>query len=102
MPVIAIDIEQEPCQVSFMGAANEYAGNIAGEAMGKFAKEKWDCEYDALRVARVDRRRSTPSEQRMGGYRKGFQSVCPGELKNERVLDADRTDSGAHEVRPTR
>jgi ribose transport system substrate-binding protein len=91
-PVIAVDIAQEPCQVAFMGAANEYAGFIAGQAMGKFAKREWNCDYDAYvsleSTASVD-----ASKQRMGGYRKGFQSVCPGDLKNEKVLDADRTDS---------
>lgn len=91
VPVIAVDITQEPCQVAFVGAANEYAGFIAGEAMGAFAKEEWNCDYDAYvsleSTATVD-----ASKARMGGYRKGFQSQCPGELKNERVLDADRTD----------
>jgi ribose transport system substrate-binding protein len=91
VPVIAVDIKQEPCQMSFMGAANEYAGFIAGEAVGKFAKRKWNCDYDAYvsleSTASVDANR-----QRMGGYRIGFQSQCPGELKNERVVDADRTD----------
>jgi ribose transport system substrate-binding protein len=37
----------------------------------------------------------------MGGYRKGFQSVCPGELKNERVLDADRTDAARTKMTDT-
>jgi ribose transport system substrate-binding protein len=100
VPVIAVDITQEPCQVSFMGAANEYAGIIAGQAMGEFAKREWDCDYDAYvsleSTASVD-----ASEARMGGYRKGFQSVCPGELKNERVLDADRTDTARTKMTDT-
>jgi ribose transport system substrate-binding protein len=100
VPVIAVDITQEPCQVSFMGAANEYAGIIAGQAMGEFAKKEWDCDYDAYvsleSTASVD-----ASKARMGGYRKGFQSVCPDELKNERVLDADRTDSARTKMTDT-
>jgi ribose transport system substrate-binding protein len=100
VPVIAVDITQEPCQVSFMGAANEYAGILAGQAMGEFAKREWNCDYDAYvsleSTASVD-----ASEARMGGYRKGFQSVCPGELKNERVLDADRTDSARTKMTDT-
>jgi ribose transport system substrate-binding protein len=91
-PVIAIDIVQEPCQDAFMGAANEYAGFIAGQAVGEFASSEWDCDYDAY-VSLESTASPDASEQRMGGYREGFQSVCPGELKNERVLDADRTDS---------
>ena len=100
VPVIAVDITQEPCQVSFMGAANEYAGIIAGQAMGEFAKREWNCDYDAYvsleSTASVD-----ANKARMGGYRKGFQSVCPGELKNERVLDADRTDAARTKMTDT-
>jgi ribose transport system substrate-binding protein len=100
VPVIAVDITQEPCQVSFMGAANEYAGIIAGQAMGEFAKREWDCDYDAYvsleSTASVD-----ANKARMGGYRKGFQAVCPGELKNERVLDADRTDAARTKMTDT-
>ena len=100
VPVIAVDIAQEPCQQAFVGAANEYAGIIAGQAMGEFAKREWNCEYDAYvsleSTASVD-----ASKARMGGYRKGFQSVCPGELKNERVLDADRTDTARTKMTDT-
>ena len=100
VPVIAVDIAQEPCQVAFMGAANEYAGFIAGEAMGKFAKQKWNCDYDAY-VSLESTASPDASKQRMGGYRKGFQSVCPGDLKNEKVLDADRTDTARTKVTDT-
>jgi ribose transport system substrate-binding protein len=100
VPVIAVDITQKPCQQSFVGAANEYAGIIAGQAMGEFAKREWDCDYDAYvsleSTASVD-----ASKARMGGYRKGFQAVCPGELKNERVLDADRTDTARTKMTDT-
>ncbi|MBB4663270.1 sugar ABC transporter substrate-binding protein [Conexibacter arvalis] len=99
-PVIAVDIVQEPCQIAFSGAANEYAGFIAGEAMGRFAKERWNCEYDAY-VSLESTASPDASEQRMGGYRKGFQSVCPGELKNEKVLDADRTDTARTKMTDT-
>ena len=100
VPVIAVDIEQQPCQVAFMGAANSYAGFIAGEAVGKFAKEKWNCQYDAYvsleSTASVD-----ANKARMGGYRDGFASVCPGKLKNEKILDADRTDAARTKMTDT-
>lgn len=100
VPVIAVDIVQQPCQDAFMGAANEYAGIIAGKAMGEYAKQHWNCDYDAYvsleSTASVD-----ASKQRMGGYRKGFQAVCPGELKNEKVLDADRTDTARTKMTDT-
>jgi ribose transport system substrate-binding protein len=89
VPVIAIDIVQEPCQVSFMGAANEYAGNIAGEAIGKYAKDTWNCEYDAY-ISLESTAAADANRLRMGGTREGFTKHC--EIKNERILDADRTD----------
>jgi ribose transport system substrate-binding protein len=89
VPVIAIDIVQEPCQVSFMGAANEYAGNIAGEAIGKYAKDTWNCEYDAY-VSLESTAAADANRLRMGGTREGFEKYCP--IVNEKVLDADRTD----------
>ena len=97
VPVIAIDIVQEPCQVSFMGAANEYAGNIAGEAIGKYAKDTWNCDVRRLRVAGVRRgRRRQPAAH--GRHARGFTKYC--EIKNERVLDdADRTDKARTAVR---
>jgi ribose transport system substrate-binding protein len=100
VPVIAVDITQEPCQVAFVGAANEYAGIIAGQAMGEFAKREWNCDYDAY-VSLESSASVDASKARMGGYRKGFQSVCPGELKNERVLDADRTDTARTKMTDT-
>jgi ribose transport system substrate-binding protein len=89
VPVIAIDIVQEPCQVSFMGAANEYAGNVAGEAIGKFAKDTWNCDYDAY-ISLESTSAVDANRLRMGGTREGFTKHC--EIKNERILDADRTD----------
>jgi ribose transport system substrate-binding protein len=91
VPVIAVDIAQEPCEIAFMGADNEYAGFLAGKAVGEFAKKEWNCEYDAY-VSLEEPEAGTVNEERMGGYRKGFQSVCPGDLKNEKKLNASRTD----------
>jgi ribose transport system substrate-binding protein len=91
VPVIAVDIAQEPCEIAFMGADNEYAGFLAGKAVGEFAKNEWNCEYDAY-VSLEEPEAGTVNEERMGGYRKGFQSICPGELKNEKKLNASRTD----------
>jgi ribose transport system substrate-binding protein len=91
VPVIAIDISQEPCEIAFMGADNEYAGFLAGKAVGEFAKNEWNCEYDAY-VSMEEPEAGTVNEERMGGYRKGFQSVCPGDIKNEKTLNAPRTD----------
>jgi ribose transport system substrate-binding protein len=90
VPTIAIDIVQPPCQIAFMGANNREAGRLGGRAMGQFAKENWNCEYDAY-VSLESTAAGAANEDRMGGYREGFQEFCP--IVNERVLDgADRTD----------
>ncbi|GAA5049881.1 ribose transport system substrate-binding protein [Thermocatellispora tengchongensis] len=86
VPVMAVDITQKPCETSFVGAANTYAGQLIGYELGKYFKEKFDCQYDAfisleaLQVGEVN-------EQRMGGIRDGFAGVC-GEVRNLRKLDA--------------
>ncbi len=95
-PVIAIDIVQEPCQVAFMGADNHRAGEIAGEAMGQYAQDNWDCDYTAY-VSLESTAAGAANEARMGGYRDGFQKHC--EIVEERVLDgADRTDPALTQV----
>jgi ribose transport system substrate-binding protein len=93
VPVIAIDIKQEPCQKAFMGANNDRAGFVAGEAVGTFAKKNWDCGYDAF-VSLEQPEAGAVNEARMGGYRKGFESVCgAGSVKNLRTVNAFRVDS---------
>lgn len=85
VPVIAIDIEQKPCQISFMGASNKRAGFIAGEALGQAMKEKFDCKYDAF-VSMEQPAAGAVNEARMGGYREGFSSVC-GDITNLKQID---------------
>lgn len=90
VPVIAIDIAQGDCQVSFAGANNSRAGVVAGTGLGEYFKENFDCEYDAY-ISLEDLGVGEVNDQRMGGIREGFTSVC-GEITNERVLDAGRQD----------
>ena len=90
VPVIAVDIEQKPCQVAFVGAQNDYAGYLAGRAVGEYALENFDCEYDAF-VSMEGPGAGAVNEARMGGYRKGFTEAC-GEIKNLRKVNADRLD----------
>lgn len=78
VPVIAIDIEQEPCQVAFMGANNHRAGEIAGEALGQFLQSEFDCQYDfalTLESPQV----GEVNEARIGGFIDGFEAIC-GEI----------------------
>jgi ribose transport system substrate-binding protein len=89
-PVIAIDIEQGTCQTAFMGANNQYAGFLAGQALGTYMKQKFDCKYDAY-VSMEEPDAGAVNAARMGGYRDGFTSVC-GKIKNLKTENAFRID----------
>ena len=96
IPVIAIDIIQPPCQISFMGANNRYAGWLGGSAMGEYFKENFDCDYTAY-ISLESTAAGAANRDRMGGYREGFQEHCP--IVNEHVMDgADRTDPALEQL----
>ena len=96
LPTIAIDIIQPPCQVAFMGADNENAGKISGQAIGKYAKDTWNCDYTAY-VSLESTAAGAANTARMGGFRIGFKEFCP--IINEKILDgADRTDTALPKV----
>lgn len=96
IPVIAIDIIQPPCQLSFMGANNRYAGYISGSAIGEYFKENFDCDYTAY-ISLESTAAGAANRDRMGGYREGFQEHCP--IVNEHVMDgADRTDPALEQL----
>jgi ribose transport system substrate-binding protein len=91
VPVIAIDIHQKPCEKAFMGANNLYAGYISGAAVGRYFKSRFSCEYDVF-VSLESTAAGVVNEQRMGGYRQGFSSVC-GKIHDLKKIDgADRID----------
>ncbi len=91
VPVIAIDIHQKPCEKAFMGANNLYAGYIAGRAVGRYFKSHFDCKYDTF-VSLESSAAGVVNDQRMGGYRQGFTSIC-GAIHNLKKIDgADRID----------
>jgi ribose transport system substrate-binding protein len=90
-PVIAIDIQQGSCQTAFMGANNEYAGYVAGKAMGAYMKQKFNCQYDAF-VSMEEADAGAVNTARMGGYRSGFATEC-GAPKNLKTLNAFRLDT---------
>jgi ribose transport system substrate-binding protein len=90
-PVIAIDIQQGSCQTAFMGANNEYAGYVAGKAMGLYMKQKFNCQYDAF-VSMEEADAGAVNTARMGGYRSGFTAEC-GAPKNVKTLNAFRLDT---------
>lgn len=85
VPVIAVDIVQEPCQTAFMGAANSYAGELVGYNVGQYFAAEHDCEYDAF-ISLESFAVGEVNELRMGGIRDGFEAVC-GEIHDLIQLD---------------
>lgn len=92
VPTIAIDINQKPCQVAFMGANNKYAGTIAGQAMGDYAKKNFNCGYDAV-VSMQQPAAGIVNTDRSGGMLDAFTKVC-GKIKNLKIVDGGGTIEG--------
>jgi len=88
VPVIAIDIEQDPCQSAFMGADNAYAGRVTGVALGNYFKKNFNCKFDKF-ISLEDYGVGLVNEARMGGYRAGFQSVCPNSINEGNLIKID-------------
>jgi ribose transport system substrate-binding protein len=98
VPTIAIDIVQPPCETVFMGANNHEAGRLSGAAIGKYAKDTWDCDYTAY-VSLESAASGQANTDRMGGFRDGFKEYCDIPADKERILDgADRTDPALEAV----
>lgn len=85
VPVVAIDIVQDPCQSTFVGASNSYAGELIGYHVGKYFADEFDCEYDAY-ISLESTAVGVVNDQRMDGTAAGFESVC-GEIHDLRVID---------------
>jgi ribose transport system substrate-binding protein len=88
VPVISIDIEQDPCQTAFMGADNSYAGQVSGIALGKYFKDKFNCSFDAF-ISLEDYGVGLVNEARMGGYRSGFESICGAGSIGDKLIKID-------------
>jgi ribose transport system substrate-binding protein len=87
VPVVAVDIHQEPCEDTFMGADNRYAGELAGTNLGQYFQDNFSCEVDAL-VSLESPGAGAVNEARAGGAIDGFQSIC-GELPEDKILRVD-------------
>ena len=88
VPVIAIDIEQDPCQDAFMGADNSFAGEVSGTALGQYFKDKFNCEFDAF-ISLEDYGVGVVNAARMGGYRTGFESICGAGSIGDKLIQID-------------
>lgn len=91
VPVVAIDIHQSPCETVFYGADNFNAGKLAGLALGKFAKAKWNCKADGV-LAINEPTAGKVVIDRMNGELAGIKASCPG-LKITPVVSKGTTDT---------
>lgn len=92
LPTVAMDTEQNPCQKTLVGADNQGAGLIAGEALGKFAESKFGCEFD-LYVSIENLASPDVNEARAGGAREGLAKVC-GEIPKDKDRVINKTQGG--------
>lgn len=76
VPVVGVAFDQGPCQVSRLRIDQAESGRLAGDAVGRFAAEQWDCEvsaYLSLESSDAD----PEGRVRMAGYRDGYEGHCP-------------------------
>lgn len=95
VPVVAVDIHQRPCERVFVGADNYTAGFIAGEALGQYFQDNFECEYDAF-VSMEQPAAGQVNLDRTGGAVEGFESICgaiPAD-KNRSVDGGGTIDGG--------
>ncbi len=92
VPVVSIDIHQKPCETTFYGADNLQAGRLAGQALGQFAKKRWNCRIDGL-LSLNSRAAGQVVIDRENGSIAGVRSVCRGAkvIKVETKATTDTT-----------
>jgi ribose transport system substrate-binding protein len=96
VPVVAVDIKQPPCQDVFMGADNQFAGELAGTNLGQYFADNFNCEVDEL-VSLESPGAGAVNEARAGGAIAGFTSVCDIPEDKIRRIDGGQTIDGGRE-----
>jgi len=74
IPVVTYDIAQKGFY--FVGIDNLAAGIAGGEALGKIAKDKWNCDVDLV-LSSEGAGAGIVNTWRTGGMRTGLQHICP-------------------------
>jgi len=96
LPVLAVEMPQDPCAATLVAADDLRAGQIAGAAVGAWVKANWACTFDAY-VSLESAAVPDLSQLRMEGYRQGFKTACP--ITNEQIgASADRQDTARDAV----
>jgi ABC-type sugar transport system substrate-binding protein len=74
IPVVTYDIAQPGFY--FVGVDNKAAGLAGGEALGKIAKAKWNCQPDLV-LSAEGAAAGIVNTWRTGGMRDGLKKICP-------------------------
>jgi ribose transport system substrate-binding protein len=88
-PTIGLVFDGGPCEVSRFRIDQSESGRIAGDAVGVFAAERWDCDiraYVSLESSDAD----PDGRARMQGYRDGYEARCPMPEAVHTLYEADR------------
>jgi ribose transport system substrate-binding protein len=93
VPVIAIDIPQKPCQVSFLGVSNFGTGFVVGKGGAEKFKKVAGCKYDAL-FQLGETASGSVIIARRNGMLQGFESIC-GKSHDKRQLLGENTPAKA-------
>jgi ribose transport system substrate-binding protein len=75
VPVVAVDIDQPPCQDTYVGVSNFAVGKVGGVMLGDYAKTKWNCKVNEL--FSINSPINPGVIQREDGEIAGVKSVCP-------------------------
>jgi ribose transport system substrate-binding protein len=97
VPVVGVVFDQGPCQVSRLDIEQGASGRLAGEAVGAFAAEHWDCVVNAW-VSLESGDADPDGRARMQGYRDGFTDHCPLPEKSFTLDGADRLATAQTQV----
>jgi ABC-type sugar transport system substrate-binding protein len=89
VPTVGIVFDQGSCQVSRLRIDQAASGRLAGEAVGRFAAEAWDCQTSAY-LSLESNDADPEGRERMAGYRAGYEEHCPLPERTIRLDDADR------------
>jgi ribose transport system substrate-binding protein len=97
VPVVGIAFDQGACQVSRLRIDHAESGRLAGAAVGRFARDRWDCAtsaYLSLESSDAD----PDGRARMAGYRAGYEEHCPLPGRTIALDGADRLATAQAQV----
>jgi ribose transport system substrate-binding protein len=91
VPLITIAATPGACQTGSVGADDEQAGFLVGQALGRAPRNRTNCEHSALIIV-ANSASGSVSTERISGIRRGFATECPQQIIPQQVLDAGTQD----------